>query len=169
MGGIVLSTQFYVHTRCCAARLPRNRCTNFVANRLLRPYDRGTSKATSHHSFQRTAARKLGQAALAKEVTKNDGQTAHSAGMYGGPPTGSTHSTDDQRGSRPRFARCTAPIRLRPSDLSSADQDPRYGFELRIEPLEMMTDFRDEPSRKIAVRLREWAALLNQAAASLER
>lgn len=69
----------------------------------------------------------------------------------------------------PRFARCTAPIRLRPSDLSSADQDPRYGFELRIEPLEMMTDFRDEPSRKIAVRLREWAALLNQAAASLER
>jgi hypothetical protein len=69
----------------------------------------------------------------------------------------------------PRFARCTAPIRLRPGDLSSADQDPRYGLELRIEPLEMMTDFRDEPARKIAARLREWAALLNQAAASLER
>jgi hypothetical protein len=69
----------------------------------------------------------------------------------------------------PRFARCTAPIRLRPGDLSGADQDPRYGLELRIEPLEMMTDFRDEPARKIAARLREWAALLNQAAASLER
>jgi len=55
-----------------------------------------------------------------------------------------------------------------PGDLSSADQDPRYGLELRIEPLEMMTDFRDEPARKIAVRFREWAALLNQAAASLE-
>ena len=68
-----------------------------------------------------------------------------------------------------RFARCTAPIRLRPSELSSADQDPRYGIELRIEPLEMMTDFRHEPATKIAVRLREWAALLNQAAASLER
>jgi hypothetical protein len=68
-----------------------------------------------------------------------------------------------------RFARCTAPIRLRPSDLSSADQDPRYGLELRIEPLEMMTDFRHEPARKIAVRLREWASLLERAAASLER
>jgi hypothetical protein len=39
----------------------------------------------------------------------------------------------------PRFARCTAPIQLRPGDLTSADQDPRYGLELRIEPLEMMT------------------------------
>ena len=68
-----------------------------------------------------------------------------------------------------RFARCTAPIRLRPGDLSSADHDPRYGLELRIEPLEMMTDFRHEPARKIAVRLREWAALLERAAASLER
>ncbi len=67
-----------------------------------------------------------------------------------------------------RFVRCTAPIRLRPSDLSSADQDPRYGLELRIEPLEMMADFRHEPARKVAVRLREWAALLDRAAASLE-
>lgn len=55
----------------------------------------------------------------------------------------------------PRFARCTAPIRLRPSDLSSADQDPRFGLELRIEPLKMMTDFRDESAQKIAMRLRE--------------
>jgi hypothetical protein len=67
-----------------------------------------------------------------------------------------------------RFAQCTAPIRLRPGDLSSADQDPRYGLELRIEPLEMMTDFRLEPARKIAVRLREWAALLNQAVVTLD-
>jgi len=57
---------------------------------------------------------------------------------------------------------------LRPGDLSSPDQDPRYGLELRIEPLEMMTDYRHEPAGKIAVRLREWAALLNQAAARLE-
>ena len=69
----------------------------------------------------------------------------------------------------PRFARCTAPIQLKPGDLSGADQDPRYGLELRIEPLEMMTDSRLEPARKIAVRLREWAALLDRAAAGLER
>jgi hypothetical protein len=72
------------------------------------------------------------------------------------------------RAAGPRFARCTAPIRLRPADLSGANQDPRYGLELRIEPLEMMTDFRHEPGRKIAVRLREWAALLERAVASLE-
>jgi hypothetical protein len=58
---------------------------------------------------------------------------------------------------------------LRPGDLTSANQDPRYGLELWIELLEMMTDFRHEPGRKIAVRLREWAALLERAAASLER
>src|SRR5271169_1301789 len=69
----------------------------------------------------------------------------------------------------PRFARCSAPIQLRPSDLASADQDPRYGLELRIEPLEMMADFRHEPARKIAMRLREWASLLERAAASLEQ
>ena len=40
--------------------------------------------------------------------------------------------------------------------------------ELRIEPLVTITDFRDEPARKIAAKLREWAALFNQAAASLE-
>jgi hypothetical protein len=69
----------------------------------------------------------------------------------------------------PRFARCTAAIRLRPGDLSSADQDARYGLELRIEPLEMMADFRHEPARKIAERLRERALLLERAATSLER
>jgi hypothetical protein len=60
-------------------------------------------------------------------------------------------------------------MRLRPGDLSSVDQDPRYGLELRVEPLEMMTDFSDEPARKIAMRLREWAELLERAVASLER
>jgi hypothetical protein len=69
----------------------------------------------------------------------------------------------------PRFARCTAPIRLRPSDLSSADQDPRYGLELRVEPLVTIADIRHEPAQKIAATLREWAAQLNQAADSLER
>jgi len=49
-----------------------------------------------------------------------------------------------------RFARCSAPIRLRPRDLSTADQDPRYGLELRIQPLEMVMDFRYEPAQKIA-------------------
>jgi hypothetical protein len=68
----------------------------------------------------------------------------------------------------PQFARCSAPLRLRPRDLSSADQDPRYGLELRIEPLEIATDFRDDPARKIAAKLRQWAARFNQAAASLE-
>jgi hypothetical protein len=68
----------------------------------------------------------------------------------------------------PRFARCSAPLRLRPRDLSSADQDPRYGLELRIELLEIATDFRDDPARRIAAKLREWAARFNQAAASLE-
>jgi hypothetical protein len=67
-----------------------------------------------------------------------------------------------------RLARCTAPLTIRPRDLPNADQDARYGLELRIEPLEFVTDFRDEPDSKIAARLREWAALLNRAAASLE-
>jgi hypothetical protein len=32
----------------------------------------------------------------------------------------------------PRLARYSAPIRLRPRDLSGADQDSRYGLEIRI-------------------------------------
>jgi hypothetical protein len=55
-----------------------------------------------------------------------------------------------------------------PAKRSSDDQDPRYGLEPRIEPLEMMRDFRHGPAQKIAATLREWAILLNQAAASLE-
>jgi len=67
----------------------------------------------------------------------------------------------------PRLTRCSAPIRFRP-DPTSADQASPYGLEIRIKPLEMITDFRDEPARRIAARLREWAELLNQAAASLD-
>jgi hypothetical protein len=68
-----------------------------------------------------------------------------------------------------RLVRCIAPVRLRPRDVSSPDQDVRYGLELRIEPLVTVTDFRYEPARKIAAKLREWATLLNQAVASPEQ
>jgi hypothetical protein len=59
-------------------------------------------------------------------------------------------------------------MRFRPRDVSSEDQDVRYGLELRIEPLVTITDFQDQPARRIAATLREWSALLNQAAASLD-
>ena len=68
-----------------------------------------------------------------------------------------------------QFARCSAPMRFRPRDVSSEGQDVRYGLELRIEPLVTITDFQDQPARRIAATLREWSALLNQGAASLER
>jgi hypothetical protein len=67
-----------------------------------------------------------------------------------------------------QFARCSAPIRFKPRDLPHAEQDLRCGLDLRIEPLEMTTDFRDQPDGKIAARLREWSKLLSQAADSLE-
>jgi hypothetical protein len=68
-----------------------------------------------------------------------------------------------------RLARCVAPLRLiSPRHVSSPDQDVRYGLELRIEPLVTITDFREQPAQLIAATLREWAALFNQAAASLE-
>jgi hypothetical protein len=60
-------------------------------------------------------------------------------------------------------------MRFRPRDVSSTDQDVRYGLELRIEPLVTITDFRDQPARRMAATLREWAVLFDQAAASLER
>ena len=69
-----------------------------------------------------------------------------------------------------RLVRCVAPLRMiRPRDVSERDQGPRYGVELRVEPLVTIADLPDEPARKIAATLREWAALLTQAAASLER
>jgi hypothetical protein len=67
-----------------------------------------------------------------------------------------------------QFVRCSAPMRFRPRDVLSPDQDLRYGLELRIEPLVTITDFREQPARKIAAKLREWAAQFNLAAASLD-
>jgi hypothetical protein len=68
-----------------------------------------------------------------------------------------------------RLVRCVAPVRLiSPRDISSPDQGSRYGIELRVEPLVTIADVREQPPRGIAATLREWAALLNQAAASLE-
>ena len=68
-----------------------------------------------------------------------------------------------------RLVRCMAPVEFRPRDASSPDQGPRYGIELRVEPLVTIADFREQPARKIAAALREWALLLERAAASLER
>jgi hypothetical protein len=56
-----------------------------------------------------------------------------------------------------QFVRCSAPMRFRPRDVSKLDQDVRYGLELRIEPLLTITDFREDPTRKIAAKLRAWA------------
>src|SRR5579863_1667716 len=68
-----------------------------------------------------------------------------------------------------RFVRCAGPLRLiRRRDVSSPDQGARFGVELRVEPLVTITDFRDQPGRRIAATLREWAAMLNRAATSLE-
>jgi hypothetical protein len=63
-----------------------------------------------------------------------------------------------------QFARRSAPMRFRPRDVSSPDQDLRYG----VEPLVTVTDFRERPGRRIAATQREWAVLLNQGAASLD-
>jgi hypothetical protein len=68
-----------------------------------------------------------------------------------------------------RLVRCVAPLRLiRPRDVAEPDPGARYGVELRVEPLMTIADLRDEPARKIAATLREWAVFLNQAAASLD-
>jgi hypothetical protein len=67
-----------------------------------------------------------------------------------------------------RLVRCVAPLKIRQRDAFSPDQTPRYGIELRIEPLVTITDCQEKPARRIAVTLREWAALLDRAAASLK-
>jgi hypothetical protein len=67
-----------------------------------------------------------------------------------------------------RFFRCVGPLKIRQRDALSPDQAPRYGLELRVEPLVTIADSRDQPARRIAATLREWAALFNQAAASLD-
>jgi hypothetical protein len=69
-----------------------------------------------------------------------------------------------------RFVRCAAPLKIiRPRDASDPIQGTGFGIELRVEPLVTIAELRDQPRRRIAATLREWAALLNQAAASLER
>lgn len=69
-----------------------------------------------------------------------------------------------------RLVRCVAPLRMiRPREVSEPGQGARYGVELRVEPLVTIADLRDQPDRTIAAVLREWANLLNRAAASLER
>jgi hypothetical protein len=95
------------------------------------------------------------------------GHLTREEGMEAGGQAQSIQKTINTPMSR-QFVRCSAPMRFRPRDVSSPDQDVRYGLELRIEPLVTITDFRDQPARRIAVTLREWAAFLNQAAASLE-
>jgi hypothetical protein len=67
------------------------------------------------------------------------------------------------------LVRCVAPLKvLRSRNVSGTDEGSRYGIELRVEPLVTIADFSDEPARQIAATLRGWAALLSQAAASLE-
>jgi hypothetical protein len=68
-----------------------------------------------------------------------------------------------------RLVRCVAPLKfIRSRDVSISEEGARYGVELRVEPLVTITDFREQPARQFAATLREWAALLNHAAASLE-
>jgi hypothetical protein len=67
-----------------------------------------------------------------------------------------------------RLVRCVAPLTFKPRDISNPDQGACYGVELRVESLVTIVDFREQPARQIAATLREWAALLNQAAASLD-
>ena len=68
-----------------------------------------------------------------------------------------------------QLVRCVAPLKvLRSRNVSSPDEGAHYGVELRVEPLVTIADFRDEPARQIAATLRGWAALLSQAASSLE-
>jgi hypothetical protein len=68
-----------------------------------------------------------------------------------------------------RFVRCVAPMKfIRSPDISVPGDGARYGVELRVEPLVTITDFRDQPGRRLAATLREWADQLTRAAASLE-
>ncbi len=67
-----------------------------------------------------------------------------------------------------RLVRCLGPLKIRQREVSSPEQGARYGVDLRVEPLVTTADFREQPARQFAATLREWAALLNQAAASLD-
>jgi hypothetical protein len=66
-----------------------------------------------------------------------------------------------------RLVRCVD-LTFKPRDASNPEQGARYGVDLRVEPLVTIADFQEQPAQRIAVTLREWAALLNQAAASLD-
>jgi hypothetical protein len=66
-----------------------------------------------------------------------------------------------------RLVRCLGPLKIRQREVSSPEQGARYAVDLRVEPLVTTADFREQPARQFAATLREWAALLNQAAASL--
>jgi hypothetical protein len=66
------------------------------------------------------------------------------------------------------LVRCVGPLKIRQRDVLSPEQGARYGVDLRVEPLVTTADFREQPARQFAATLREWAALLNQAAASLD-
>ena|ERR1700685_1532507 len=69
-----------------------------------------------------------------------------------------------------RLVRCMAPLRfIRTRDVAAApSQGARFGVELRVEPLVTIADYKEEPAKRMAAVLREWAALLNQGAAALE-
>jgi hypothetical protein len=68
-----------------------------------------------------------------------------------------------------QLVRCVAPLKvLKSRNRTGKGEGVRYGVELRVEPLVTIAEFRDEPARQIAATLRGWAALLTQAAASLE-
>ncbi|HUE17404.1 MAG TPA: hypothetical protein VMR25_24845 [Planctomycetaceae bacterium] len=67
-----------------------------------------------------------------------------------------------------RLVRCVGPLKIRQREAFSPDQTPRFGIELRVEPLVTNTDCQEQPARRIAATLREWAALLDRAAASLK-
>jgi hypothetical protein len=67
-----------------------------------------------------------------------------------------------------RLVRCLA-LKSRSRQVSGPDQGASYGVELRVEPLVTIADFREQAAGQIAAALREWAALLNDAAANLER
>jgi hypothetical protein len=67
-----------------------------------------------------------------------------------------------------RLVRCVD-LTFKPRDASNREQGARYGVDLRVEPLVTIADFQEQPAQRIAVTLRGWAALLNQAATSLER
>jgi hypothetical protein len=105
-----------------------------------------------------------------KEVMTNDCGSSQPRGTNGGQPAGPKYPEDHQHRRGPPSCPLRGTVNVDSArDVSELGQGARYGIELRIEPLVTIADIRHEPSGKIAATLREWAALLEQAAASLER